>query len=264
VFPALEDRGSGIAIVDARSASTAGEMTRRGIARLALLALPQQARHWQQRVTRNHELVLHSRGLELARPLDEAIVQRLFLDCFAPPDAPPPRSRTAFDRRLEEGRQRIGEAGERLLETIGRILGEWRAARGAVAAARHPAAAAAVQDINAQLALLLPPDFIEATPQPWLEHLPRYLRAVVRRLGRLPAEARRDAELASRVRPFVAALRNPGSQGLGATGAELQRLRWMIEEFRVSLFAQDLRTVMRVSEQRLAEQLARVGAEGRG
>ena len=88
---------------------------------------------------------------------------------------------------------------------------------------------------------------------------------MVRRLGRLPAEARRDAELASRVRPFVAALATTARQGSGGRRArEMQRLRWMIEEFRVSLFAQDLRTVTRVSEQRLAEQLARLGAEGRG
>jgi ATP-dependent helicase HrpA len=158
----------------------------------------------------------------------------------------------------------LGETGGRLVEIVRGVLKEWRAARGALDAARNPASAAAVTDINAQLAALLPADFIESTPHPWLGHLPRYLKAIVRRLGRLPAEARRDEELAARIRPFIAALRGlqTGSHGVGGR-SELTTLRWMIEEFRVSLYAQDLRAAMRVSEQRLTEQLERAKAEAR-
>ncbi len=92
--------------------------------------------------------------------------------------------------------------------------------------------------------------------------MPRYLKAITRRLGRLPAAARRDEELASRTRPFVTALKTLQAQPpTGGMRGELQQLRWMIEEFRVSLYAQDLKAVMRVSEQRLAEQLERAKAE---
>jgi ATP-dependent helicase HrpA len=262
VFPALEDRGSGVALTEARSAVAAVEISRRGIGRLAMLALPQQVRYWRQRVTEDRELILQSRGLEIAQPLTEAIAQRIFLDSFVPADAPLPRSRAAFDARLDEGRASLEQSGARLLETVRSILREWRAVRGAADAARHPAAAGALADIETQLATLLPPDFIESTPHPWLAHLPRYLKAIARRLSRLPADARRDAELAARVRPFSAALRGLLSRPPPATpAAELQQLRWMVEEFRVSLFAQDLRTVMRVSEPRLTEQLERAAAE---
>jgi ATP-dependent helicase HrpA len=262
VFPALEDRGSGVALAEARSAAAAVEISRRGIGRLAMLALPQQVRYWRQRVTEDRELILQSRGLELAQPLADAIAQRIFLDSFVSADVLLPRSRAAFDARLDEGRASLEQSGVRLLETVRSILREWRAVRGAADAARHPAAAGALADIETQLATLLPPDFIESTPHPWLAHLPRYLKAIVRRLGRLPAEARRDAELAARVRPFSAALRGLQSRPPAATpAAELRQLRWMVEEFRVSLFAQDLRTVMRVSEPRLAEQLERAAAE---
>jgi ATP-dependent helicase HrpA len=163
---------------------------------------------------------------------------------------------------MDEGRSRLEEAGGRLVEIVRGVLREWRAVRSALDAARNPASAAAVTDISAQLAALLPADFIESTPHPWLGHLPRYLKASARRLGRLPAEARRDEELASRVRPFVAALRNleASAPGVGAR-TELTMLRWMIEEFRVSLYAQDLKAVIRVSEQRLAEQLERAKGE---
>lgn len=153
----------------------------------------------------------------------------------------------------------------RLIDIVRSVLREWRTTRSALGASRGVASAAAVSDIELQLAQLLPPDFIESTPNPWMTHLPRYLMAIVRRLGRLPAEGRRDQELAARVRPFTAAVRGLQAESTDATPRpELQRLRWMIEEFRVSLFAQDLRTVARVSEQRLGEQLERARNEARG
>jgi ATP-dependent helicase HrpA len=75
----------------------------------------------------------------------------------------------------------------------------------------------------------------------------------------------RDAQLAARVAPFAAELHalqaeTPASR----PRPELQQLRWMIEEFRVSLFAQEMRTVLRVSEKRLGEQLEKARGEGRG
>jgi ATP-dependent helicase HrpA len=264
VYPALDDRRTAVALVEARGPAAAEELSRRGVARLALLALPQQARYWQKRVAEDRELVLQSRGLELGQPLADAVAERIFHDCFAAEDAPLPRSREAFSRRLEEGRSRLEEAGGRLEDVVRGVLREWRTVRGALDAARNPASAAAVTDINTQLAALLPPDFIESTPDPWLGHLPRYLKAMARRLGRLPAEARRDEELAVRVRPFVAAVRRLEASPPGSGGrSELLLLRWMIEEFRVSLYAQDLKAAMRVSEQRLSEQLERAQTEVR-
>jgi ATP-dependent helicase HrpA len=262
VYPALEDRRGGVALVEARGPAAAAEVSRRGIARLALLALPQQARYWHKRVAEDRELVLQSRGLELAQPLADALGERIFVDCFAATEAALPRSREAFTQRLDEGRGSLEETGGRLVETLRSLLREWRTVRAAIDAARNPVAAVAVADINSQLAALLPPDFIESTPLPWLGHLSRYLKAMARRLARLPAEARRDEELAARVRPFVTALKALQAQPpKDAIRSEQEQLRWMIEEFRVSLYAQDLKAVMRVSEQRLAEQLERAKAE---
>jgi len=261
IFPALEDCGGGVLLVQARHAALAEEISRAGIARLALLALPQQARYWQRRISDDRELVLLIRGLQLARALPEALAHRIFRDGFAAADAPLPRSRDAFNRRLDEGRARLEETAVRLIETVRSIVREWHAVRSILDAARSSASPQAVADIDTQLAMLLPPDFIESTPQPWLGYLPRYLKAIARRLGRLPAQARREEELASRVRPFVAALRSLQAAPDGLR-TERAQLRWMIEEFRVSLFAQELRTTMRVSEQRLAEQLERAKAEG--
>ncbi|HEV2267878.1 MAG TPA: ATP-dependent RNA helicase HrpA [Steroidobacteraceae bacterium] len=265
VYPAIEDRRGAVALVEARGPAGAEEVSRRGVMRLALLALPQQARYWQKQVAEDRELVLQSRGLELTQPLADAVVERIFLDCFAAVDAPLPRSREACNQRLDEGRVRLEEVGGRLITIVREVFREWRAVRGALDTVRNGAAKAAAGEIDTQLGALLPPDFIESTPHPWLGHLPRYLKAILRRLGRLPAEARRDEGLAARVRPFAAALR--GLQSFpGPALPELRLLRWMVEEFRVSLYAQELKAAMRVSEQRLTEQLerARAGARDRG
>ncbi|MGH8199668.1 MAG: ATP-dependent RNA helicase HrpA [Steroidobacteraceae bacterium] len=262
VYPAIEDRRGAVALAEARSPAMAEEVSRRGVTRLALLALPQQAHYWQKRVAEDRELVLQSSGLELAQPLADAIAERIFRDSFVPADAPLPRTRQHFNERLDQGRARLEEIGMRLLGEMTATVREWRAVRSALATIGSAAPSEALSDVNTQLSMLLRTDFIESTPAPWLHHLPRYLKAIARRLSRLPAQARRDAELSARVRPFVAALRRlqaaPAGMGLRP---ELRQLQWMIEEFRVSLFAQELKAALRVSEQRLAEQLERAKAE---
>jgi ATP-dependent helicase HrpA len=102
-------------------------------------------------------------------------------------------------------------------------------------------------------------------PRPWLDYLPRYLKAIERRMERLPANARRDAELAVKVKPFVAGVQDLTARLTRPTvPPQLFQLRWMIEEYRVSLFAQELKTPMKVSDKRLAEQLEAARMEGRG
>ncbi len=262
VYPTLEDRRSGVVPIEARDLRSAETMLRVGVTRLALLALPQQCKYWQKRVGEDRELVLASGGFKLVQPLADAVTHRIFQDCFASPEAPLPRDRERFNERIDQGRARLEQEGVRVANTAKAIFNEWRAVRAALDAARSPAANAAVAAVNAQLATLLPPDFIESTPRPWFGHISRYLKAVARRLTRLPADARRDAELAARVAPFVVEWQRLEADRVGtAARPELDLLRWMIEELRVSFYAQDLRTAVPVSERRLAEQVGKAKAE---
>jgi len=160
-----------------------------------------------------------------------------------------------------------------VMRIVRTILKEWRTARSELERLRSVSAptqssdpfASAFADIDAQLAGLLSPDFVRATPAPWLEQLPRYLKAVARRLARLPGNARRDAELASRIAPFVRGWQQLMAQR-AATAAlpAIEQLRWMLEEFRVSLYAQDLKTLMPVSEKRLEAELERARTANAG
>ena len=257
VYPAIEDRGTGVALIEARNASVAEAFSRAGMVRLAMLALPQQAKYVSKRMTDDRDLVLLSRGLPFQQSLADALTQRAFRECFLPADTPLPRDAQSFSKILDERRAQLNEVAERLAVTVVSTLKEWRAARTALDGLRTGAYADAVADMEAQLALLLPPDFIESTARPWFDYLPRYLKAVTRRVEKLAPNVRRDAELAAKVKPFFIALRSLMAEpAINGPRPDLDLLRWMIEEYRVSLFAQDLKTMLRVSDKRLADQLA--------
>jgi ATP-dependent helicase HrpA len=245
-------------LVEARNAIAAESISRAGLVRLAMLALPQQAKYVHKRVADDRELVLLSGGLALSQSLADALTQRAFRECFLPAEGPLPRTAQDFNKLLDNRRAQLSEVADRLAGIITLTLKEWRAARAGLSGIRSGATYAdVVSEIDAQLQLLLPPDFIETTPRPWLDYLPRYLKAIARRIERLPPNVRRDAELSAKVRPFTAAMRSLMAQpALSGVRPELDELRWMIEEFRVSLFAQELKTMIRVSEKRLQDQLA--------
>jgi ATP-dependent helicase HrpA len=263
IYPALEDIGTGVSLFEARTPFEAEAATRRGLTRLALLTLPQQAKYVSQRLGADRELVLLSSGLSLDQPLPQSLAWRAARECFVPDDEPLPRTREAFDAILESRRGDFADVADKLAASVSNILREWRQVRVNLDGIRALAPAAAAS-IDAELAALLPPDFVEATPKEWLAHFPRYLKATLRRIERLRGDLKRDTELSARVAPFADALREMTAQSPRARPRpELQRLRWMIEEFRVSLFAQEMRTVLRVSEKRLAEQLEKARQEAR-
>jgi ATP-dependent helicase HrpA len=262
VYPAVEDAGSGVRVVEARNGVAAEAVSRRGLTRLALLALPQQVKFVSKRFSEDRELTLLSSGLSLTLPLAEGLTQRTFRDCLFPQDGPLPRTQAEFTRLLDQRRGDLSEVADRLASLMLLILREWRAARVALDGLKTAAFAETVSDVKTQMSALLPPTFIEATSRPWLEYLPRYLKAITRRLERAGGNVKRDAELATKVKPFTTAFRALAAQPVAsAVRPELEQLRWMIEEFRVSLFAQELRTMVKVSEKRLAEQIEAAKAE---
>jgi len=105
----------------------------------------------------------------------------------------------------------------------------------------------------AELDALLPRRFLATMPFDRLAHLPRYLKALATRMERAKLNPAKDAERVQQLAPFVAALKRLGPHPPKDTGARqrLEEFRWMVEEFKVSIFAQELGTVAPVSPQRL-------------
>jgi ATP-dependent helicase HrpA len=116
-------------------------------------------------------------------------------------------------------------------------------------------------DVRRQLAALLPRGFVISTPPEWLAHLPRFLRAIRVRLEKLRDSGyQRDLAGLVQIGPMFQQYleRRVEHQKAGLVDPELEKYRWMLEELRVSLFAQELKTSMPISVKRLDRQWALV------
>lgn len=153
--------------------------------------------------------------------------------------------------RWEAQRGNLHDNANRLLKRIAETLASAQAIRLALEKL-PPAFATTRDDIRTQLDALLVPRFVSMTPVEWLVEFPRYLQAIRLRLEkRVLREDDFIRELRS-LRTDYEGLR-ARIEAQGRQSAELELLRWMIEEYRVSLFAQQLKTRVPVSAQRLAK-----------
>jgi len=213
--------------------------------------LPQQFKFVRQQITTNRELLLLAQGLQLNKSLADALSERIFIECFLS-DRELPRSPQALDQLINAGRGSLDKTATQVISLMQLLFKEWRRARQLLGELQSPTFVTAVADVNAQLALLLPQGFLSDTPSAWFAHLSRYVQAIVRRLDRLRGNASRDAELSKQISPFNSAFKKLNASH---SSAEIEQLKWMIEEFRVSLFAQDLKTSIPVSAKRLSDQV---------
>jgi len=162
---------------------------------------------------------------------------------------PLPADEFAFKQRLEEGRTRLNLIAQEVARQTGVILIEYLAALRKLKDSRAPKDVA--EDITAQLQRLCPKQFIVQTPWAQAQHLPRYLKAVVARLDKWRVDAARDAKLMAELKPLEQRYLRRVAELKGQVDARLADFRWQLEELRVSLFAQELRTPQPVSVKRL-------------
>ena len=134
---------------------------------------------------------------------------------------------------------------------VAEILGVAHEIGGRLADIPSPSLAPALADIRAQLAGLVFPGFVTALGSDRLPHLLRYLRAIVRRLDKLPTEPARDAERMERSSSCNRRTRSSPPEPATPRPAEVEQVRWMIEELRVSYFAQMLGTPAPISDKRI-------------
>jgi ATP-dependent helicase HrpA len=167
-------------------------------------------------------------------------------------DDPLPRTERAFAEQVKRARARgpaVMEGAFRLLATI---AAEYQALTQRVAgAAAAPARLAA--EVRAQRDALIYPGFITATPWAQLQHLPRYLKALDRRVAKFAEHPDRDARHADQVAKLWQRYRDRADHHhrIGHTEPRLEAFRWLLEELRVSLFAQELKTPFPVSFKRV-------------
>ena len=173
------------------------------------------------------------------------------------------RTRDAFVAIANDGWRRLSVAAAELNSLAREILQRYHEVRAQLDRTFPPLLLGPVTEMRQQLDRLVSKQFLQSTPPAWLPHLPRYLRALAIRLQKLMnAGLNRDQQVAAQISPLSEAYRNVRSAKAirGIIDPQLEQFRWMLEELRVSLYAQELKTVASVSIQRLERQLSLLSA----
>ena len=162
---------------------------------------------------------------------------------------PLPGTEAEFKKRVDEGRARLTLIASEVARLAATILVEFAVAQRKIKDAKN--AAEAAQDASQQLQKLVSKRFLTETPYTQLQHFARYLKAITLRLEKLRSDPARDAARMAELRPHEQRYWRLVSERKGATDARMQEFRWLLEELRVSFFAQELRTPQPVSVKRL-------------
>ncbi|UNG17596.1 ATP-dependent RNA helicase HrpA [Stutzerimonas zhaodongensis] len=262
VYPALVEEGGVVKEGRFPTQAEADYQHRRALQRLLLQQLAEPAKYLRNKLPGLTELALLYRDMGKIDALVEDILLASLDSCILDGEAQLPRDGAALASLAERKRGDWASHAERLARLTLDILKLWHGLQKRFKGKIDFAQAVAFNDIKAQLGNLVYPGFVRETPGEWLKEYPRYLKAVEQRFEKIGAQLQRDrvwsGELAGYWEQYQARLKK--HQQEGKRDPELVLYRWMLEEYRVSLWAQQLGTKMAVSDKRLNKQWSQVEA----
>ncbi|UCV22212.1 ATP-dependent RNA helicase HrpA [Ferribacterium limneticum] len=251
-YPGLTDDGESVSLKVFDSAEEAAAAHRAGLLRLFMLQFRDQVKYFDKNIPGLSQMAMQYMALGSADDLKNQIVALTFeRACLT---EPLPTTPNAFKSRCGDSKARLGLIMQEVCRLVGTVLTEWQAVVKKLPAFK--AHAAAVADIEAQLKRLMGRNFLIDTPFERLQHYPRYFKAVVVRLDKLKANPGRDAQLMVEYTPLWTNYERRAIQlaKLGTLDPQVEQFRWLLEELRVGLYAQELRTPVPVSSKRLQKQ----------
>jgi ATP-dependent helicase HrpA len=255
-FPALTDQGTHVEIEVFDEPDVAAARHRAGLRRLVALQLREPLKYLEKHIPDLQQMGAAYMGLGTVEALRQQIVD-VALDRAFLAD-PLPADEAAFRRRLEDGRARLNLIAQEVARQAGAVLTAYHAAQRKLKDSRVPKELA--EDIGAQLQRLVGKRFLVDTPWAALQHLPRYLNGVVLRLDKWRADPARDAARLAELRPLEQRWLRRVAELRGTADARVDAFRWLLEELRIGLFAQELRTPQPVSVKRLEKAWAQIAA----
>ncbi len=254
-YPGIEDNRVGVSLrlYDTFDASQAA--TRAGTRRLFMFSAVDALRRHCMYIPGLETAALQYSTLGSMLSFKES-VQELIADRAFIGDMLPVRSEKEFAFRVTRGIERLGPAVKEVVPVVTQVMGFYQEVQRTLSTRHPPAFVPALDDLRDQLGELVPRDFLISTPFEWLRHYPRYLQAMRTRLSRLIGGGHvRDEKLMQEIQPFVRGWKELKlrQKELGLNPVRVEEFRWHTEEFRVQLFAQELRTSIPVSAKRLQE-----------
>ena len=251
-YPALVDEGSSVGLRIFPTEAEQLHAQRRGIIRLLQLQVPSPVRYVSEHLSHKEKIVFtqnpHGSIDELIRDCTVAA-----LDHLVPHT--PIFTQTEYSELYEHVRAELIETVFDVTKLVAEILSEATALKKAIKKATSLTTMHAVSDVKGQMENLVYPGFVAQTGYDQLVHIPRYLKAAQVRLTKLGPNLHRDNQLMLTVQDLEDSYDNAVKSLPAGTIVPdaLRRVNWMIEELRVSFFAQELGTAYTVSEKRIAK-----------
>jgi len=271
-YPALVDQGDNVAIRVLDSEAGAALAMRAGLRRLLMLQLGSNLRRLRKDLPGLDPMRLQyakapqppgpsepegeTKAVDLADELIALILDLTFLE-----GRTPIRDRRTFRSRLEENRPRLAAVAGEVRALTGEILTRYQAIRGQLADTTQINWAASVMDMRGHLDALVFRGFLQQVPYRHLKDYPRYLKALASRAEKLPYTAGKDRQ---RMREMAALQRqwqerSTAAREAGRQDTRLEEIRWLLEELRISLFAQQIGTAGPVSVKRIETRWRELG-----
>ncbi len=254
VYPALEDLGKQVRQIRCLDRLTAEDTTRKAIARLILNRFGKTLDDLERKLPRFKQSALMFAPVGQSKVLLDDLLLATAMQHFLAGEIP--RTAEDFDKVFDTHRgdfiPTLEQADERLYQAMSGYQKVAKQLKGKI----NLALANSMADLKFQLQNLVYPGFLVETPPEWLAEFGRYFEAALIRLEKMPREMGREREFLHTIEPLWSryAVKRDEQQRQGIRDPELVLYRWMLEEFRVSFFAQQLGTVMTVSVKRLDRQ----------
>jgi len=246
-YPALVDRGAHCDLDVFDDPDEARRHHRAGLLRLFRLGLREQVKFLEKNLPDLTKMSMLYMNLGTQEDLRDQIIDcALAQACLAEPW---PADAQAFEARRQDGKGRLGLLAQEAARLAHAVLVEYGALQRKLPQAKPHAGAYA--DLQQQIGALMPKWFVRDTPHAQLAHFSRYLKAAVARIDKLRADPARDARLMADMAPLLTQYQRARVALKGAPDPALDEFRWLLEELRVALFAQELRTPVPVSVKRL-------------
>lgn len=246
-FPAIVDQATHVTIEVFDEPELAALKHRDGLRRLSALQLKEPLKYLEKNIPDFTRLAVAYMPLGTEQELKQSIID-LTLD-RALLQEPLPHHAASFEQRIQEGRSRINLIAQEVARLASQILTEFSAASRKLKDTKVDKETQ--EDIQQQLQRLCHRRFLNDTPWVQLQHLPRYLKAITLRLDKWRADPQKDKSKLSELRPLLQRLDRRLQELKGKNDPRLNDYRWLLEELRVSFFAQELRTPQPVSTKRL-------------
>jgi ATP-dependent helicase HrpA len=252
VFNALVDEGDAVTLQSFDTRDTAQATQRLGLRRLFMLVLKEQVKYLEKNLPGLQAMAMQFLPFGSQQDLQRQVLAVTFDRCCL--NEPWPETEKDFAARCKDAKARLNLVAQEIARLVAAVLAEHHALQKSLPGFK--AHGNVLQDIRNQCDWLLGKEWVARTPYERMQHMPRYLKAINVRLEKLRTNPARDAQNMAQMYPLLQQWQRRLSAQHGEVDARLEDFGWMMQELRVSLYAQELKTPVIVSVKRLEKMLA--------